>query len=190
MINRRLINCDFLNHSGFKVGLSNKAKLLYFFFLANADDKGFVGNAKDLAESLDRCEEDYENALFQYKYVDAIHELVEKRLIYEFLDKCGNGTYLIRHWFYHNKQQPFLTTNYMGLLEQVELVHDEYHLKNHEEKKPYKENKIKEKQNKQNLKSNSYKKIYDNDIDTSSNEGNSIIDMLLDDLDNIGKEKK
>ena len=165
-------------------------------FLTNADDKGFVGNAKDLAESLDRCEENYENALFQYKYIDAIHELVEKRLVYEFLDKCGNGTYLIRHWFFHNKNQPFLDTNYVSLLEEVELINDEYHLVNHQEEKPYKEKKIKENKSKVNKISNNSNsfKINDNDLDTT----NDVVDnaceedkwnKILDDLDNMNKEK-
>ena len=138
MPRQRLINCDFFNVSGFTKNLSNKAKLLYFFFIANADDKGFVGNGLDLAESLDQCEETFENVLFTYKYVDALTELVNKRLVYEFSDKVGNKTYLIRHWFLHNKNQKFLTTNYVSYLIKVELVNNEYHLKGSKEK-PYKE---------------------------------------------------
>ena len=139
MPRQRLINCDFFGVSGFTKNLSNKAKLLYFFFLANADDKGFVGNGLDLAENLDQCEQDFENVLFQYKYVDALKELVDKRLVYAFEDKCHNKTYLIRHWFLHNKNQKFLTTNYVSYLAKVELIDGEYHLKG--EKKPIKENK-------------------------------------------------
>ena len=139
MPRQRLINCDFFGVSGFTKNLSNKAKLLYFFFLANADDKGFVGNGLDLAENLDQCEQDFENVLFQYKYVDALKELVDKRLVYAFEDKCNNKTYLIRHWFLHNKNQKFLTTNYVSYLAKVELIDGEYHLKG--EKKPTKENK-------------------------------------------------
>ena len=44
MIKQRLINCDFLNVGGFLDNISNKAKLLYFMFIVNADDMGFVGN--------------------------------------------------------------------------------------------------------------------------------------------------
>lgn len=142
MPKQRLINCDFFGASGFTKNLSNKAKLLYFFFLANADDKGFVGNGLDLAENLDQCEQDFENVLFQYKYVDALKELVDKRLAYEFSDKVGNKTYLIRHWFLHNKQQKFLTTNFISYLAQVELVNNEYYLKEEKEKP------LKEKENK------------------------------------------
>ena len=142
MPRQRLINCDFFGVSGFTKNLSNKAKLLYFFFLANADDKGFVGNGLDLAENLDQCEQDFENVLFQYKYVDALKELVDKRLVYAFEDKCHNKTYLIRHWFLHNKNQKFLTTNYVSYLAKVELIDGEYHLKS--EKKPLKEKENKE----------------------------------------------
>lgn len=153
MPRQRLINCDFFGVSGFTKNLSNKAKLLYFFFLVNADDKGFVGNGLDLAENLDQCEEDFENVLFQYKYVDALKELVEKRLAYEFSDKVGNKTYLIRHWFLHNKNQKFLTTNFISYLTKVELVNNEYYLKG-EKEKTLEEKEIKEtkeiKQNEQN----------------------------------------
>ena len=142
MPKQRLINCDFFGATGFTKNLSNKAKLLYFFFLANADDKGFVGNGLDLAENLDQCEQDFENVLFQYKYVDALKELVDKRLTYEFSDKVGNKTYLIRHWFLHNKNQKFLTTNFISYLAKVELVNNEYYIKEEKEKP------LKEKENK------------------------------------------
>jgi len=152
-IKKRLINCDFLNVSGFKSNLSNKAKLLYFFFLTSCDDKGFVGDAQDIADILDQCEKDFDNTLFQMKYSDAIHELVEKRLVYEFCDKVGNKTYLIRHWFYHNTNQKFLSTNYISYLSQVELVDNEYRLKTqqeHKERNPLKGNEIKENKRKEN----------------------------------------
>lgn len=142
MARQRLINCDFFTVSGFTKNLSNKAKLLYFLYLANADDMGFVGNGLDIADSLDQCEEEFENVLFQYKYVDVIKELVDKRLVYAFSDKVGNKTYLIRHWFLHNKWQKFLTTNYISYLAKVELVNNEYYLKE-EKVKPLKEKEIK-----------------------------------------------
>ena len=144
MPRQRLINCDFFGVTGFTKNLSNKAKLLYFFFLVNADDKGFVGNGLDLAESLDQCEETFENALFQYKHVDALKEIVDKRLVYEFSDKVGNKTYLIRHWFLHNKNQKFLTTNYISYLAKVELINNEYHLKSEKKEEPLKEKEIKQ----------------------------------------------
>ena len=95
---------------------------------------GFVGNGKEISETLDRCEENFENTLFQFTYVDAIQELIDQRLVYEFVDKTHNSIYLIKHWFLHNKKQEFLTTNYLALLDKVEVVKGEYQLKNH---KPY-----------------------------------------------------
>lgn len=140
MARQRLINCDFFTVSGFTKNLSNKAKLLYFLYLTNADDMGFVGNGLDIADNLDQCEEEFDNVLFTYKYSDAINELVDKRLVYAFSDKVGNKTYLIRHWFLHNKWQKFLTTNYISYFAKVELIDNEYHLK---EEKPLKEKEIK-----------------------------------------------
>lgn len=193
MINKRLINCDFLNVSGFKLELSNKAKLLYFFFLTNADDWGFVGNAKDLAETLDRCEENFENTLFTFSYLEATKELVDKRLVYEFVDKCKNRIYLIRHWFFHNKRQDFLTTNFMSLAKKVELINNEYQLKPLREEEDKDKNKIKENKENQNLKSNSLKDMM-NDIDTSSITKKSNIDerweRILNDLDNEERNRK
>lgn len=143
MPKQRLINCDFFATSGFTKNLSNKAKLLYFFFLTNADDKGFVGNGVDIADTLDFCEEHFENVLFQFKYVDALKELEEKRLVFKFIDRVGNIVYLIRHWFLHNKNQKYLSTNYLSYLSQVELINNEYYLKS-EKEKPLKEKENKE----------------------------------------------
>ena len=136
MIKQRLINCDFLNVGGFTDNLSNKAKLLYFYFLTNADDKGFVGNGVSIANSLDNCEQNFENVLFTYRYVDALNELVERSLVYEFIDKYKNRVFLIRHWFFHNKQQKFFATNYVSFLSRVELVNNEYVLKTIKERNP------------------------------------------------------
>ena len=146
MIKQRLINCDFLNVGGFLDNISNKAKLLYFMFIVNADDMGFVGNGETLARGLDKCEENFDNTLFTYKYVDAISELIDKGFIYAFIDKHGNKTFLIRHWFKHNKYIGTRATNFISYLSKVEIVDGEYELKNHQEKKPLKENKIKEKE--------------------------------------------
>lgn len=184
MVIKRLINCDFFEKSNFKVEVSNKAKLLYFLFFTSADDYGFIGNGKDIAESLDRCEEKFENSLFEFLYVDAIHELINKKFLYEFVDSVGNRVYLIKHWFLHNKEQQFLTTNYTSYLEQVEVVNGKYQFKNHQEKKPLKENKIKENKTNQNLKSNSLK-VIDNDLDNSNevNTNNKSFDEILDEIE-------
>lgn len=194
MITKRMINCDFFNTSGFMIGLTNKTKLLYFLFFTNADDYGFVGNGKKLAEDLDHCEETYENVLFQYKFIDALYELEQRRLVFSFVDKCNNKTYLIKHWFYHNKQSQYLSTNYVSLLEQVEIIDNEYQLKNQLEKKPLKENKLKENQ----IKSKSLnlnQKVLDIDKDSNSTNksivNNNVIssnwDKLLDDIDSKGE---
>ena len=166
-IKKRLINCDFFVSSGF-TSISNKAKLLYFYFLTNADDKGFVGNGKDIADTLDQCEESFDNVLFNYKYKDALSELVDRHLVIPFVDKCNNVTYLIRHWFMHNKNQGFLTTNYVSYLAKVELVDDEYHLKTIERENPLKGKEIKGNEIKQNQKS-ILNKSFKNDIDSDTN---------------------
>lgn len=186
-IKKRLINCDYFNTSGF-TSLSNKAKLLYFYYLTSADDKGFVGNGKDIAETLDNCEEQQENVLFRYKYVDALQELVDKRLVYEFADKCGNKTFLIRHWFMHNKNQGFLTTNFISYLAKVELVDGEYQLKTIKRENQLKEKEIKENESKQNQKSNNLKKFNDNDLNTDNQDSEEEQSMDWDELLKINSD--
>ena len=149
----RLVNCDFLNASGFKVKLSNKAKLLYFMLLINADDRGFVDNALELANTLDQCEENFDNVLFQIKYTDAIQELVDKRLLFDFVDKVGNHVYLIRHWFFHNKFRNGLVTNYVTYLSRVELTSNKYQIKLGKDK-DYKDSEDSNKINQNKLKQN------------------------------------
>lgn len=194
MIKQRLINCDFLNASGFRTKLSNKAKLLYFCYITNADDRGFVGNVEELVESLDRCEENFENTLFTYKYVDAMKELVDRRLVFEFVDSVGNKTHLIRHWFYHNKYMPKLQTNFISYLAQVELVDNKYQLKTIQKENPYKGKKIKENEIKVN------KSHYDNKKDLLDSNNTTVEkekekadwekdwDYFLKDIETVGKE--
>ena len=185
MITKRLINCDFFTKGNISTKCSNKAKLVYFYFLVNADDMGFVGNGKEIAETLDRCEENFENTLFAYTYVESLKELVEKRLVFDFEDKVGSHIYLIKHWFLHNKKMDFLTTNYNSLLEEVEIVKGEYQLKNHKEELK----KIKEKQIKTKSNNNSY---INNDIDSKALDNSKSIndnkwDEILDDIE--GEQK-
>ena len=173
MIKQRLINCDFLNVGGFLDNISNKAKLLYFMFIVNADDMGFVGNGVNLAKGLDQSEEEYENTLFTYKYIDSIKELTDKGFIYVFSDKHDNQTFLIRHWFKHNKYIGTLPTNFISYLAKVEIINGEYELKNHQREKPLKEKEIKVKQN--NAKSNNHNiniKFVDSVEDTNEKEIN------------------
>ena len=181
---QRLINCDFLNVGGF-VDLSNKAKLVYFCFLINADDMGFVGNGTTIVNNLQNCETNFENVLFAYSYYDALKELCDKGLLYEFVDNHNNKTYLMRHWFFHNNYKKFLRTNYIGFLSRVELVNNEY---------VYKETIIKKDKLKQ-IKTNQIKinNLNDNSSLNSSNNDDTNWEKdwetTLKDLDNLGKEK-
>ena len=137
MATQRLINCDFFLKGAFDGFSSNKAKLLYFYFFINADDYGFVGNANKVIKDLNEEENDT-NALIDYNYFQAADELVEKGLLFRFLDRHQNQILLIRHFFIHNKYNPrFMTTNYYTLKKQIELVDGCWEMK----KKPLKENK-------------------------------------------------
>lgn len=160
MAKQRLINCDFMNDM---THISNKGKLLYYTFFVNADDKGFVGNGKELIESLQgKTNESGEVnlSLLDNDFVSALHELLEQGLLYEFKSNHNNRVYLIRHWYYHNKLRQGLWTNYYKYLCMVEVVNNEYVLK----EKPLKEKKLNE--NKLNeiktIPDNSL--IYDNDL--------------------------
>ena len=123
--------------------ISNKGKLLYYTFFVNADDKGFVGNGKELIESLQgKTNESGEVnlSLLDNDFVSALHELLEQGLLYEFKSNHNNRVYLIRHWYYHNKLRQGLWTNYYKYLCMVEVVNNEYVLK----EKPLKEKKLNE----------------------------------------------
>lgn len=144
MAKHRLINCEFLNASSFKVNVSNKAKLLYLMMIISADDRGFVDTTDDLINSLTNNEKEFNKTisleLLENTYNTALDELLEKGYVYEFKDNHKNKVYLIRHWFYHNKLKKGLWTNYRTFLTQVYLEDNEY-IKG---KKPLKEDKIKE----------------------------------------------
>lgn len=144
MSKHRLINCEFLNASSFKVNVSNKAKLLYFTMVVSADDRGFVDSTGDLINSLTNNETEFDNKvsldLIETTYNTALTELIEKGYIYEFRDNHNNKVHLIRHWFLHNKWRQGLYTNYPAFLDKVHLVNYEYVLG----EKPSKENKLKE----------------------------------------------
>lgn len=143
-MNQRLVNCDFINN----MEVSNKARLLYFMFLMNADDLGFVGNGDKIADSLDQNEQTYDNALFQLKFADATKELLDKGYLYVFTNKHGNHTYLVRAWFTHNRYRHGLQTLFTKYRCLVELDEGEYHLKE-EKGEEDKVNKVKENKVKQ-----------------------------------------
>ena len=67
MSKHRLVNCEFIHASSFKVNLSNKAKLLYLMMLTSADDKGFVDTTNDIINALKTNDNEFEkteNILF------------------------------------------------------------------------------------------------------------------------------
>lgn len=104
---KRMINCDFVNASSFKLKTSNRAKLLYFFMLSSADDKGFIDNADELIELLDSNDRKFGNEsnamLMPESFETALDELLDKSLLYKFEDRHNNKIYLIKHWFLHNQ---------------------------------------------------------------------------------------
>ena len=144
MAKHRLINCEFINASSFKVGVSNRGKLLYLMMLLSGDDRGFVDTTSDLINALTNNENELDKSvsleLLENTYNTALQELLDKGYLYEFKDNHNNKVHLIRHWFYHNKFVKGLWTNYRNFLELVYLDNNEYVLG----KKPLKENKEKE----------------------------------------------
>lgn len=103
---KRMINCDFVNASSFKLKISNRAKLLYFFMLSNADDKGFVDNVDEQIELLDSNDRKFNNqsnmTLLPDNFETSLQELLDRGLLYKFSDKHKNSIYLIKHWYCHN----------------------------------------------------------------------------------------
>lgn len=172
-MNQRLINCDFFIKGGFDSQLSNKAKLLYFYLLINADDKGFVGNTDLIIERLNKDIET--SVLLEYNFNNACDELLERGFVYRFMDRHNNQTLLIRHWFMHNKYQKFLNTNFISYLSKVELVDNCYELKN-----PYKGKEINEtnKLNETNEPNNSSHKVDSNDDKDWENDWDKIMGEL------------
>ena len=142
MARHRLVNCEFLNAGSFKVNISNKAKLLYFMMITNADDRGFVDSTQDLINSLAQNDKEFDPNipldLIGNTYNTALNELLEKGYVYEFIDNHSNKVHLIRHWFFHNKLKKGLWTNYRNFLSQVYLKENEYLIG----KEPLKENNI------------------------------------------------
>ena len=144
MARHRLLNCEFVNASSFKVNVSNRAKLLYLMMFTNGDDRGFVDTTQDLIDALEKNDSEVDRnvslELIANTYNTALQELIEKGYLYEFKDNHNNKVHLIRHWFYHNRLVKGLWTNYKNFLEMVYLENNEYFLG----KKPLKENKVNE----------------------------------------------
>lgn len=189
-----LINCDFLTQSTF-LKLSNKAKLLYYAMLTNADSVGIVGNCDEILQSLVRCDDDYEQAtmlgtveVLNNEYVSAKIELVNNCYLYLFNDKLGNEIFVIKHWFLHNKYRPNLTTNYKKIFKQLEIIDGEYFVKTHTKgetifkegeskgKATEREEEIKEIINKENDKNDL--SLDNNEVDDDDQEWNNIVKEL------------
>ena len=94
MAKQRLINCEFVNASSFKVNVSNRAKLLYLMMITNGDDRGFVDSVQDLINALTNNEKEFDNTisleLLENTYNSALQELLDKGYIYEFKDSHSN----------------------------------------------------------------------------------------------------
>lgn len=148
MARHRLLNCEFLNASSFKVNVSNKGKLLYMMMILNGDDRGFVDSTNDLINALTTCEKEFDNTisldLLENTYNSALQELLDKGYLYEFKDNHNNKVHLVRHWFFHNKYVKNLWTNYKNFLELVHLENSEYILNSVKPLKEDKENKLNE----------------------------------------------
>lgn len=140
MSKHRLLNCEFICASSFKVNVSNKGKLLYLLMFASGDDRGFVDTTNDIINALTTNENENDTqvslTLLNNDYESALNELIEKGYLYEFKDSHNNRVHLIRHWFYHNKLVKGLWTNYRSFLDMVYLDNNEYQMG----KKPLKEN--------------------------------------------------
>ena len=170
---QRLIDCNFLNASSFSHRLTNKAKLLYFFMLANGDAKGFVDNCNNLIDILNN--NDLENGVESLKllkndYDSALIEIITSGLAYEFTNKHGDRVYLIRHWFIHNKWKSGLKTNYGKYYALVEIVNGEYVLK--------KKSDIKEKQLQNINNTNEIKTLQVKGDKMTDDEWNALLDEL------------
>ena len=112
--------------------------------ILNADDKGYCDKAAELVQTFQESEDNYDNkGLCDYKYQDALKEIVDKGLVLEFENKHGNKVYLIRHWFFHQRFKSGLTTNYYSLEKNITLLDNEYALGKKESDNKEKKNKVK-----------------------------------------------
>ena len=124
---KRMFNSNLVNASSFKMKVSNKAKLLYFYIMLNADDKGFCDNADELIVLLESNDRLFHNEaaldLVEHGYQQAIQELVEKHLLLVFENKYGDKVYLVRQWYLHNQipKDRITETTYVKYLEKVDI---------------------------------------------------------------------
>lgn len=100
---RRMINALITESDSFYF-LNAKTKLLYFYLILNADDDGFVNNARSVASRL-RCRS------------SDIKCLVDTGFLFDF----GDGVVVIRHWLLHNtirkdKYSPTINSDYAAAI--------------------------------------------------------------------------
>lgn len=84
MANKRMFNRDIVESDAF-TSMSPQAQALYLHLCMNADDDGFLNNAKRLTLSYDLTPK-------------VLQELLDKR----FLLDLGDGITVIKHWFINN----------------------------------------------------------------------------------------
>ena len=144
---KRMFNSNLVNASSFKMKVSNKAKLLYFYIMLNADDKGFCDNADEIIVLLDSNDREFHNEasldLLEHGYRNAIQELLDKHMLIMFVNKYGDKVYLVRQWYLHNQipKDRVTETTYTKYLEQVEInSENEYDLKEYKPTEKMSEN--------------------------------------------------
>lgn len=124
---KRMFNSNLVNASSFKMKVSNKAKLLFFYIMLNADDKGFCDNADELVVLLDKNDKLFHNEstldLVEMTYDGALTELVSKEYLIAFEDEDGNKIYLVKQWYRHNQipKDRITESDYAKYLEKVEI---------------------------------------------------------------------
>lgn len=175
---KRLINCNFVNSGSFSK-ISNKAKLLYLMFLLNADDKGFVDNSNDIIEKLNRSDmERGDNSssllLLNNDYVSALNELIERGYLIAFANNHGDFIYLVSHWYFHQEYTSKTKTNYYNFFQQVQVVNGQYEKR----EKPLKEKKLKE----ININENNINEMKEKEVTPSPTESTDEWDKMINDL--------
>ena len=120
---KRMFSTQFVNAGQFKLKITNQGKLLYFYIMSNADDKGFCDNVDEITVVLNSMEQ---SGLLEKSYDIALKELLDKGYLYSFSDKYDNHVYLVRHWFLHNQIPKDRTTdsNYEKYLTKVFMDED------------------------------------------------------------------
>lgn len=153
--------------------LSNEAQVLYFHLVLNADNRGYVNNARSVI------------SMFNGITIENLTELISAKFV---LDR-GNGLYLIKHWYIHNDIPTYIAdeTNYLEDLEKIYFDSNfAYTTRNTNRtvieiiyKKPLKENKKKRNE----IKINNEENIIDDNVKESTGD-------LLKEIEELEKHKK